>query len=516
MSIKEQTFISLNDVSFSTSTHRLFHGLQLTLNAGQKVGLIGYNGAGKSTLLNLLSKVSKPSIGSVEHAKNLNFYQVEQYFPTRLEALTLLEAVLDVIEESQRLYVSWQAESYLMQVGFSHQDFDSHCNEFSGGQQTRILLARALMCEPNVLLLDEPSNHLDLPTLLWLENFLNNWRGSFVIISHDTRLLDNITNSTWIIANGTLNHFALACSEAWLEHEKMKYACLQQHTEQKQEIKRLEASAKRLATWGQDYDSKSLARKAQSMYKRVGKLKLAQTPPPEPYPWHMSFPGTSLPADHILTADNPKICTPDNIELFKLKSCFIKPGEKIAIIGKNGSGKTTLLHRIWHAYKNQDMSEIKLHPSARMAYYDQMQNTVDEQKDLIDALMQYCQHSGVNASSEQAKMTLIKSGFPWERLHNKVYTLSGGEKARLMLAGISLIQSHLLILDEPTNHLDMLGKHALEEQLCQFGGTLILVSHDRSLIESVCQQFWVINEGRLDYFSSADKAYACLQDNQVG
>lgn len=514
MSHKEQTWISLNAVGFSNSTHRLFHELQLTLNAGEKIGLIGYNGAGKSTLLKLLAKTLEPSTGSVTHASNLNVYQVEQTFPTKLKTLSLPDAVLDLVEPGERPSLIWQAESSLMQMGFSQQELAFTCNQLSGGQQTRILLSRALMCQPNVLLLDEPSNHLDLPTLFWLETFLRDWRGSFIVVSHDTRLLDTVTNCTWIIANGVLHRYTLACSEARLAHQQMEQAHQQQHKEQEQEIKRLETSAKQLATWGQDYDSKSLSRKAQSMFKRVDKLKQAQTPPPEPYPWQLSFSGASLPANRILSADSQQICTSDGAPLFMLDACFIQPGGKIALTGENGSGKTTLLHQIWHAYQKQEAPGLKMHPSARVAYYDQMQNGVDNNSELIDALIDYCEQSGVNITSEQAKIVLIKSGFPWERLQNKVDTLSGGEKARLMLAGISLIQSHLLMLDEPTNHLDMQGKQALEEQLCQFNGSLLLVSHDRSLIEAVCQQFWVINGGRLTRFNSANKAYAWLQQNQ--
>ena len=514
MNNKTQAYISLNAISLSNSTHRLFHKLQLTLNAGEKIGLIGYNGAGKSTLLKLLSKTLEPSAGSVTHAKSLNFYQVEQTFPAKLETLSLVNAVLEVVGENERSSLSWQAESYLMQMGFSQKELERSCCQLSGGQQTRILLARALMCKPNVLLLDEPSNHLDLPTLLWLEDFLRNWRGSLVIVSHDTRLLDMVTNCTWIIASSSLHRYTLACSEAQLAHEHMEQSCQQQHKEQKQEIKRLEISARQLATWGQDYDSKSLARKAQSVFKRVSRLKKEQTAPPEPYPWQLSFPSESLPANRILTADSQQIFSPDGLLLFAVEACFIKPGVKIALIGENGSGKTTMLHKIWHAYQDQNTPGLTIHPSAKVAYYDQMQNGVDDKRDLIDALIAYCEQSGINISSEQAKMALIKSGFPWERLLTRVHTLSGGEKARLMLAGISLIQSHLLMLDEPTNHLDIKGKEALKEQLCQLKGTLILVSHDRCLIEAVCQEFWVVNKGKLNRFNSSSQAYAWLQKFQ--
>lgn len=513
MQSKEQTLISLNDLCYSNSTHTLFNELNLSLNMGEKIGLVGYNGAGKSTLLNLLSKSLEPTTGRTIHAKALNLYQVEQQFPKRLAQLSLMDSVLEVIKPEDRSTLNWQAESFLILMGFFKSELTKRCDYFSGGQQTRILLARALMQQPNVLLLDEPSNHLDLPTLIWLENFLRDWRKSFVIVSHDSRLLDTVTNCTWMIANGKVHRYALACSAAQKAHEHKEQSRKQQHASQQQEINRLSVSAKRLASWGKDYDSKSLARKAQSMFKRIDQLKHQQTLPPEPYPWRLSFPGEKLAANRILSADQWPVTTAEGALLFHLDTCYVSPGRKIAILGENGAGKTTLLQSIWQQYQHPADNRINIHARARVAYYDQLQSSVNPEINLIESLRCYCERSGISVLADEAKMTLIKAGFPWTSLQKQVTSLSGGEKARLILAGISLIRCHLLILDEPTNHLDLKGKQKLVQQLIEFKGSLVLVSHDRDLIESVCDQFWVIHQKTFKKYLQVAEAYQSLQQN---
>lgn len=511
MNRKEQVFLSTNQLSYHNTTHLLFSDVSLSLNSAEKVGLVGFNGAGKSTLLQLLTKKLEPSSGQVTHAKSLHYYLVEQRFPEHLLSLTPEEALLDVLETDERISESWRAEVILENIGMGLTQRDTPCSELSGGQQTRLLLGRAQLSAPNVLLLDEPSNHLDLPTLIWLETFLADWRGSLILVSHDTRMLDTVTNSTWIIANGGVHQYRLPCTQALVQHEQSDLACQQQYQDQANEIERIEASARQLAVWGKEQHSKSSARKAQSMFKRVDKLKLEQNTLPEPYPWNLSFPGQMLPAKRLLFCNEVMVRAPGQTTiLYAIDELLIQPGEKIALIGANGMGKSTLLQLIWKSYLERDRA-ITLHDSTVMAYYDQLQNGVDSELDMMNALFSFCSTSRVNANNEQLKQALLKAGFPWERLQSKVRTLSGGERARLLFAGISLINSHLLLLDEPTNHLDISGKEALERQLAEFNGTVLLVSHDRSLIEKVCKRFLVISDGKLHSFNDYHKAYSASQ-----
>ncbi|MGM3175776.1 ABC-F family ATP-binding cassette domain-containing protein [Dickeya lacustris] len=512
MNRKEQVYISTNQLSYHNATNLLFSDVSLSLNSTEKVGLVGFNGAGKSTLLQLLTKDLEPGSGQVIHAKSLRYYMVEQRFPEYLLSLTPEDAILDVLDADERISEGWRASVILENIGVGFEYHAIPCSKLSGGQQTRLLLGRAQLCAPNVLLLDEPSNHLDLPTILWLEAFLSEWRGSFILVSHDTRILDTVTDSTWIIASGGVHQYRLPCTQALLEHEQKESACQQQYQDQENEIERIESSARQLAIWGKEQKSKSSARKAQSMFKRVDKLKLEQNTLPEPYPWNLFFPGQHLPAKRILTCNDLAIRVPNkkNI-LYMIDELLIRPGEKIALIGANGMGKSTFLQLIWKSYLDKT-DTVKLHESTIVAYYDQLQNGVDSESEITNALFDFCSKSRVSPNNEQLKQALLKAGFQWERLQSKVKSLSGGERARLLFAGISLINSHLLLLDEPTNHLDISGKHALEKQLIEFNGTVLLVSHDRNLIESVCSRFLVIGEEKLQSFNDAQKAYFASQE----
>lgn len=507
MSRREQVYLSTNKLSFNNSLHYLFEDASLSLAAGEKVGLIGFNGCGKSTLLQLLARSVEPSSGQVIHANALRYYLVEQSFPSNLLSMTPKEALLDIFPEDERFTEGWRIWSILDKMDIRATQQGLSCSQLSGGEQTRILLARAQLYRPNVLLLDEPSNHLDLPTIIWLESFLKEWKASFILVSHDTRLLDNVTDSTWIIASGQIQRYQLPCTQALAEHQKMEQSCQQLNQEQASEIDRIESSARQLAVWGRDQHSKSSARKSQSMLKRIDKMKQAQTVLPDPYPWSLSFPGQTLPANRILACEYFDVThAPHAPSLYILRDFMVKPGEKIALIGANGMGKSTFLQLVWQSFQQQG-EMIKLHNTAVVAYYDQLQNGVESESELIDALRKYCDVSRVRLTNDEIIKALLGAGFPWEKLQSKVSTLSGGERARLMFAGISLVNSHLLLLDEPTNHLDITGKEALEEQLKEYKGTLILVSHDRDLIESTCSRFIVISGGRLHSLTDAEKAY---------
>lgn len=510
----EKIYLSTNLLTYHNLTHCLFKDVSLALHASDKIGLVGYNGSGKSTLLKLLTHQLEPTSGAVTHNSALRVYEVEQSFPDKLLERCLLDAVLELYPEDERLSLIWQAEKALSQVGFDDAAFEMKCNTMSGGQQTRILLARALMCEPDLLLLDEPSNHLDLPTILWLEQFLLDWRKGFVIVSHDIHLLDSVTNATWIIADAQVHQYALPCSQAQHEYELNAIAQQKMYEDEAAEIKRIETSAKRLAIWGKTYDNENLARKAKSMQKRVEKLKDVQTPPPEPYPWHIAFPGQALSAKNMLTLYDFELRSHDNVHsLLELTELTIRSGEKIALLGRNGSGKSTFLSAIWNAYRQawHDNECMKLHDAAVVAYYDQMQNGLLADKQIIDALMDYCAMSNVKVLADQAKNALIHAGFTWDKLQNSIGNLSGGERARVMLTGISLINSHFLMLDEPTNHIDMTGKASLITEINAYQGTLMLVSHDRDLIEKTCNLFFVLSGRRIHVFQDCQHAYAMMQ-----
>lgn len=242
------TFLTAQSLRVDTAFGTLFDSLSFTLKKGDRIGLLGDNGCGKSTLLKVLDGTDSPAAGTVALAGHCLMARVEQHLPDAIFPLTMLDAVLAQLPFAERDSLRWKAETLLASMGFTPQDMMLQSATLSGGQHTRLLLARALIHDPDLLLLDEPSNHLDLPTMLWLEHFLQNWSGSFVLVSHDRQLLDAVTNGSWILRDKTLHYFALPCTAARKALEAKDESDAQRHKAEQKEIDRVTASAKRLAT----------------------------------------------------------------------------------------------------------------------------------------------------------------------------------------------------------------------------------------------------------------------------
>ncbi|MRS15849.1 ATP-binding cassette domain-containing protein [Enterobacteriaceae bacterium RIT691] len=502
------TLLNAHSLCMDTAFAPLFSDLSFTLKKGDRVGLIGYNGCGKSTLLKLLDGTLSPSSGYVSQATDCLLARVEQHLPAHLGSQTLLEAVLNALPEHDRQSQSWRADALLTEMGFSTADKHLTSATLSGGQHTRLLLARALMKQPDVLLLDEPGNHLDLPTLLWLEQFLNQWRGSFILVSHDQPLLDNVTNTSWILRDHRLYSFALSCGparQALLAQDESD--ALRCKAEQK-EIDRVAVSAKRLAIWGQVYDNDALSRKAKQMEKHIQRLKTNQTEVTAGSQWKLELQGDALRADRLLELENLAVApAPDVAALFHIPMARVKTGDRVAIMGRNGCGKSSLLRFLWQQLVMQTMTDnVKIHPRVHAGYYDQTLHQLNDDDSLFDALEPF------TASPGDRKMALIGAGFGWSRHGQRVDTLSGGERSRLLFVGLTLARYSLLLLDEPTNHLDLEGKEALAQTLQTFVGGVLLVSHDRQLIQQSCNRFWLIEDGQLEEWHDVEAVLAHLAE----
>lgn len=501
------TLLSVHSLSYETLSGPLFKKIAFTIKAGDRVGLIGHNGCGKSTLISLLCGELTPKQGSISLANHCILARVEQYLPADLHALSLLNAVLAALPAEQQNTDAWRAETLLCEMGFQEQDWHTQISALSGGQYTRLLLARALITQPDLLLLDEPSNHLDLPSLLWLESFLSSWRGTFVLVSHDQRLLDRVCNSTIILRDRTLSFFSLPCSAAREALRNRDEADLRRHQGEQKEIDRIEQSAKRLAIWGQVYDNETFARKAQSMEKRLSKLRENQTDLTDGTPWTLQLHGLDMKADRLLDIAEMAVSPAENLPaLFQAHGLQVRSGDRIGLVGRNGCGKSSLLRQLWRYWQAEtDMDGLKFHPQCRIGYYDQDQQQLDGSKTLLHALQDFSP-----LPDDVRKMALISAGFPYLRHAQKVDSLSGGERARLMFIALSLANYHLLFLDEPTNHLDLEGKEELAEELCGFKGGFILVTHDRELLEKSCNRFWLVDEGSLTEMQDLTQLYASL------
>ncbi|MDA0118085.1 ABC-F family ATP-binding cassette domain-containing protein [Vibrio sp. T11.5] len=502
------TLLSAQSISYQTTSAPLLEDISFTLKKGDRIGLVGHNGCGKSTLLNLLHGGIQANAGTITTASHCQLECVEQHLPQSLLRQSMMDAVLDRLPDSERLSQRWRAELILSEMGFDSSQWSLAASGLSGGQHTRLLLARALIVEPDLLLLDEPSNHLDLTTLLWLEQFLLNWNGSFVLVSHDRRLLDNTTNCTWILRDNSLHFFQLPCSQALEMLEARDDADMQRHQAEQKEIDRIEKSAKRLAVWGHVYDNEDLSRKAKNMEKRVEKLKGDQTILTCGTPWKLELKGERLKADRLLQISDLDVSpSPKAPCLFNIVANQLKSGDRVAIVGKNGGGKSTLLKTLWQSYHQDDavQQSIVFHPRANVGFYDQSLKQLDDNKTLLDALASF-----TSVPEEKRKMALISAGFPYLRHNQKVHQLSGGERSRLLLIGLTLANYHLLLLDEPTNHLDLKGKEELAETLANFSGGLLLVTHDRELIEASCNRFWYIKGNSLEEWLDPQQLYQAM------
>ncbi|WP_434641241.1 ABC-F family ATP-binding cassette domain-containing protein [Klebsiella sp. I138] len=501
------TLFTAQSLHVETAFGPLFTDLSFTLKKGDRIGLIGHNGCGKSTLLQVLDGTLIPGSGSVALANQCLMARVEQHLPDVLLQLSLIEVVLARLPDAGREQQRWQAERLLAAMGFTTTEFMQQAATLSGGQHTRLLLARALIQQPDLLLLDEPGNHLDLPTLLWLESFLQTWQGSFVLVSHDHQLLDAVTNTSWILRDRTLHTFSLPCSAARQALAERDDSDALRHKAEQREIDRVTASARRLATWGQVYDNEDLSRKAKQMEKQVTRLKESQTELTAGTPWRLALHGDALRADRLLDIERlPVPPAPGLPALFTAELARLRSGDRVAIMGRNGGGKSSLLRLLWQQMQQSTPDAgLRLHPRLHPGYYDQTLHQLPDNATLLEALENF------EPAGEARKRALISAGFGWSRHGQKVSTLSGGERSRLLFVGLSLARYSLLLLDEPTNHLDMEGKEALAASLQDYSGGLLLVSHDRQLISQSCNRFWLIDDSGLSEWHSVDEVYARLR-----
>ncbi|MGX5868691.1 ATP-binding cassette domain-containing protein [Enterobacter cloacae] len=502
------TLLTAQSLRVDTAFGTLFDSLSFTLKKGDRIGLLGDNGCGKSTLLKVLDGTDSPAAGTVALAGHCLMARVEQHLPDAIFPLTMLDAVLAQLPFAERESLRWKAETLLAGMGFTPQDMALTSATLSGGQHTRLLLARALIGDPDLLLLDEPSNHLDLPTMLWLEQFLQNWSGSFVLVSHDRQLLDAVTNGSWILRDKMLHYFALPCTAAREALRAKDESDTLRHKAEQKEIDRVTASARRLATWGKVYDNEDLSRKAKQMEKQVERLKESQTELTAGSPWTLTLRGDALRADRLLEMENLGVPpAPGLPDLFHVDIARLKSGDRVAIVGRNGCGKSSLMKLIWRHFSGEPSEAgLKLHPRVSPGYYDQTLNQLPDEATIFDALEPFA------PAPQDRKMALISAGFPWARHGQKVSTLSGGERSRLLFVGLTLARYSLLMLDEPTNHLDMEGKEALATTLQQFDGGVLLVSHDRQLIAQSCNRFWMIEDGLLSEWHDAEAVFERLRE----
>lgn len=504
------SLINIIDVAYQAGSKKLFNGLSFSIEHGDRIGLVGHNGCGKSSLLSLLLSEHEPDDGLVQRQRGLRVGRVEQFLPQHLERSTARDALLEALPSDEQQTRAYEVEALLESLGFKTRQQNTVMGELSGGQKNLVLFARALILEPELLLLDEPGNHMDVSAMAILKSYLS---GSdvpaFLMISHDRDLLDSVTQRTLWIRDERAYSFHLPYSDARLALQAQDDAAAKKREAEEKEIDKLKVSAKRLATWGKVYDNEDLSRKAKSMERRIEKLEDQKTFVSLGSGLSLRVDAELLKTKQIFTFDHQSVVTPDGRTLFNAEDLTFRPGDRIALLGVNGSGKSTCIRTLLSHFGlgTGEQTTTRFNPNVRIGYFDQELDQFDESCGVFDWVRN---HS--NAKDDEIKQTLIQWGFAYKDHGRNVEKLSGGERARLLLLTFQLDQPNFLIMDEPTNHIDLQGKEALEADLTQTGLSLLFTSHDRQFIEKVANRFWWIHNGELQEVHDVESFYSSLSN----
>ncbi len=500
--------ISCKSVSHTAGTKPLFRDITFSVNQGDKIGLSGHNGCGKSTLLSLLADSVSPDSGEIARKRGLRIATVEQFLPEELAETTVLDAVIERIPEASRSAESYRAEITLQALGFDPDVNDLKVSDLSGGQQNRLMIARALVSDPELVLFDEPSNHMDVATLALLQRYLREeLRAAFVLVSHDRTLLDEATDRTIFLRDERVYHFDAPYSSARHELAQQDLAAAAARQTEEKKIESLRASAKRLAIWGKVYDNEKLARKAKTMAKRADRLDEQKTFVSRGSGLQLSVEADNSRANRVLRIGDLEVRPGGGTTgpvLLNIDELILRPGERVVLLGENGVGKTSLIRALVEHYRTRrdDVDHIAISPQATLGYYDQELSEFVQDLTMLSFL-----RSSTAANENEIRAALIHAGFAYQDHTRRVAVLSGGERARLLFVQLQLNRPNFLILDEPTNHIDIQGKEELEEQLMESGATLLITSHDRRFIDTLATSYWLVRDRTVLPINDPDEFY---------
>ena len=525
--------LNATNISKSFGSNEIIKDATFLVNEHEKVAIVGVNGAGKTTLLKILTGEESADSGSITLAKDAKLGYLRQINNVD-SALSIIDELYTVIEpilnmekrmsqmqedmkhltgsELEELYSSYTSltHSYelmdgyaaksrvvgiLKGLGFEEADFDRKINTLSGGQKTRVFLAKLLLEEPDIILLDEPTNHLDLRSIEWLESYLLNYKGAVIIVSHDRYFLDKIVSKVIDIENGNVQMYLGNYTDFSNKKQMLLDAKMKEYLNQQQEIKHQEAVITKLKQFNRE---KSIKR-AESRQKQLEKIERVEAPHTYSENMRLSLDISKESGKDVLTVHNLSKSF-DHKKLFQDINFEIKRGERVAIIGDNGTGKTTLL-KIINGLLNPDTGEVIYGSNVSVAYYDQEHQVLHMDKTLFDELSD----TYPEMTNTQIRNILAAFLFTGEDVYKKIADLSGGERGRVSLVKLMLSKANFLLLDEPTNHLDIVSKDVLENALNNFPGTVCYVSHDRYFINKTATRILDLTENRLlNYIGNYD------------
>ena len=542
--------LSVRNLSMSFAERVLFSDVSFDVEAREKVGFIGANGVGKTTLFRILDGELSPSSGVIAFEKNVRVGYMEQHackdpdvliydellsvFDSLMKIEDEIAAVtldidrkngdLDALVERQTglieqydsmggLTYKSRTRSTLLGLGFKESEFQMKVGNLSGGQRSKLCLAKLLLSQSNFLLLDEPTNHLDIKSVGWLEDFLRDFKGAMIIISHDRYFLDNVTNKTIELEHNKTMCYKGAYSEFLRKKEAYNESLKNKYQNDLKEIKRIEGIVEQQKRWGRERNFITAASKQKAADKIKAQL---VAPESELESMRMRFEPKCESGNDVLITRGLEKAFGEKL-LFRDVNIHIRKGERVFILGANGCGKTTLF-KILNGKCPPDRGSWDFGANVDVGYFDQMQQNLDMTKTAIDEVWD----NFPNLTETEIRSSLARFLFKGEDVFKPLSKMSGGERARVSLLKLMLRGSNFLLLDEPTNHLDASSREELEKTLGEYSGTLLIISHDRYFINKLADRILVLSKngvkeylGNYDYYLERTKAESEVQDTQI-
>jgi ATP-binding cassette subfamily F protein 3 len=517
----EHPLIILKDVVKSFGKEEIFSKVRISVHSGDRIALVGPNGAGKSTVLKMVVGAEDADDGAVEISKDARIgylpqethwdslgntvikeiYSANKSLAAMIEDKKIYEQkekegslkegeldnyvkFLDKFKEEGGYRYEGKVEKILEEFGFNKESWTRTVGTLSGGERTKLALAKVLLFNPNVIVLDEPTNHLDIETIEWLEKFLSKWRGAILCVAHDRYFLDKICDKTFELTKDGVEKYYCLYSEyveerkGRIEKQEKDYKLQQKYLKEQEEfINRFRAKAR-------------LAASVQSRIKMLDKIERLEPPKKDISDIKIGLDAGRKVCTKVLELNRVSVGSGEPL-FASAEKIEVIWGDKIGIIGNNGTGKSTLLKTI---LSKQDLIKgtIKINDSIEVGYYAQAHEELDPEKTILDEVA-----SKIDEDEQKIRQVLGRLLFAGKDVEKKISSLSGGERARVAFAELILKKSNLLLLDEPTNHLDLPSKEVVTNELRDFNGTVLLVSHDRYTLNNACNHIWEVKDGRL-------------------
>ena len=530
--------IELNKIKKNYGLKNILDGFSLELKTGERVALIGQNGSGKSTILKIIAKQESVDSGTINIRNGAKIGILNQIYENEKEDISVekflyksFEEILKVEKKLNKLETQMSTEvdadklekiineygrmqeRFSLMGGYEIQErFNKICSRFyinkellkqsynllSGGEKTRVNLAKLLLTQPEILLLDEPTNHLDIHSLEFLEELILKYKGTVLIVSHDRYFLDKVINKTVLLENGKENIYYGNYSYFLKEDERRTLAQFENYKNQQKQIEKMKESILTLRKFGDLAGNEMFFKRAKNIEKRLEKMEIIDRVDLNKKSLDLKFNIKKRSGNDVLKLENVEKKFEQKV-IFKDANLTLNYGEKAALIGKNGSGKSTLIKMILGQDTNFQ-GELKLGTSIKIGYISQYIIFEDNEKTVLDYFLE-----GNNLSETEARSKLAKYGFRQENAFKRIGKLSGGEKVRIILMKLIQRDINFLILDEPTNHIDIDTREILEEALKEYKGTALFVSHDRFFINAIANRVLNIEDYKIkSYYGNYD------------